>query len=81
MKCKQMHPIRIRIRRTTEWWVQEHSWLTSDRGDMRFREGRERDEGHAIRQGGELWNDVRAEAKAEDERKCEGLVRGDVEGE
>ena len=48
---------------------------------MRFREGRERDEGHAIRQGGELWNDVRAEAKAEDERKCEGLVRGDVEGE
>ena len=58
--------------------LEEHSWLTSDRGEKRVREGRERDEGQAIRQGGELWNDVNREAKAEDERKCEGLVRGDV---
>ena len=53
---------RIRIRRTTKWWVQEHSWLTSDRGEKRVREGRERGEGQAIRQGGELLNDVKAEA-------------------
>ena len=37
------------------------------------REGHERDEEQAIRQGGELWNIVGAEARAEDERKCEGL--------
>ena len=44
-------------------------------GRKRFRESLERDEGQqAIRQGGELWNDLRAEANAE-EQKCKDLSR------